>query len=170
MIRAIIFDCDGTLYDSESISANATDYAFREILGRPITNDESSGLLGRPAKKVLNDWFPDDGGKIHEKAINYFKNRIPEIKPYPGVQEALLNLENRFRLAVVTSSHRDVAEKILLLTGIRKHFEFIVGQEDTLKHKPDPEPLVKSLKLFGLNSNQCVYVGDQPYDIVAAKA
>ena len=72
MIKAILFDCDGTLVDSETLSACATDYAFKHILKRPLTDAESKGLLGRPANKILEEWFQEKGKEIFEEATNHF--------------------------------------------------------------------------------------------------
>ena len=72
------------------------------------------------------------------------------------------------KMAVVTSSHRTDAETLLSIFGIMKYFQFYVGQEDTVYQKPDPDPLILALKKLQLRSTDCIYVGDQPYDIIAA--
>ena len=51
MIKAIIFDCDGTLVDSETLSAIATDHAFKSILKRPLTEEESRNVSGIKGKE-----------------------------------------------------------------------------------------------------------------------
>ena len=170
MIKAIIFDCDGTLVDSETLSAIATDHAFRSILKRPLTEEESNGLLGRPANRVLKEWFPDRGKDIFEEASAYFRERMQEIKPYDDIEKLLNILHNDFRFAVVSSSSRFIVQEMLDITGLNRYFELVIGHEDTEKHKPDPEPLMECIKRLGLAESECIYVGDQPYDIMAARS
>ncbi len=169
ILKAVIFDMDGTLLDSEGMSAVATDYGFRKILGRGITSEENAQLVGRPVKKVLSQWFPENGDVIYDTGREYYNANLSSIKVYPGVKELLKKLsEMKLEMAVVTSSHRSDAETLLTMFGIRKYFSFYIGQEDTLYQKPDPEPLNLALKKIGTPGGNVLYIGDQPYDIMAA--
>lgn len=170
-IKAVIFDMDGTLFDSELLSAEATNYGFTKILGRELSESENRQLIGRPVKKILAEWFPEKGGVIYETGREYYRDRMEKVRTYPGINELLSSLsKRRIRMALVTSSHRIDAETLLLLSGTSQFFEFYVGQEDTQYHKPDPEPLILAMKKLGLDTAACVYIGDQPYDIIAANA
>ncbi|WP_393971203.1 HAD-IA family hydrolase [Oxyplasma meridianum] len=169
IIKAVIFDMDGTLLDSEGMSAVATDYGFRRVLGRGITEEENADLIGRPVKKILSQWFPEKGDEIYETGRKYYNDNISSIRVYPGIREMLEKLSGmNLRMAVVTSSHRTDAETLLNIFGIMKYFQFYVGQEDTIYQKPDPDPLILALKKLHVKNTDCIYVGDQPYDIIAA--
>lgn len=169
ILKAVIFDMDGTLLDSEGMSAVATDYGFRKILGRGITSEENAQLVGRPVKKILSQWFPENGDMIYDVGREYYNANLSSIKVYPGVKEMLNQLSKmKLKMAVVTSSHRSDAETLLTMFGIRKYFSFYIGQEDTLYQKPDPEPLNLALEKIGSSSDSVLYIGDQPYDIMAA--
>lgn len=159
---------DGTLLDSEGLSSVATDYGFREVLGRDLTPEENAQLVGRPVKKVLSQWFPDSGEKIYSIGRKYFESNLDKIRTYAGIHELLESLGNRYTLAVVTSSHRTDAEKLLSRAGLLRYFQFYIGQEDTDYQKPDPEPVVLALKKLGTSPEMAIFVGDQPYDIIAA--
>ena len=167
-ISGIIFDMDGTLLDSETLSTMATNYGFEQVLGRSLTEEENAKLVGRPVKKILSQWFPDEGDRIYVTGRKYYDSRIKNIVAYPGVREMLESLDGKVRMAVVTSSHRSDAENLLEIAGLKNHFEFFVGQEDTTYQKPDPEPVLFALRRFRLDPERCVFVGDQPYDIIAA--
>lgn len=160
---------DGTLLDSEGMSAIATDIGFRKVLGRGITHEENAQLVGRPVKKILSQWFPDNGDIIYEVGRKYYNDNLASIEVYPGIKELLTRLSDmKMDMAGVTSSHRTDAETLLRMFGIRDCFKFYVGQEDTMYQKPDPEPLLLALKKLGATSEQVMYIGDQPYDIIAA--
>lgn len=168
MIKAVIFDMDGTLLNSETLSSTSTDYGFRTILGRGLTPEENSRLVGRPVRKVLSEWFPDLGGRIYDTGRRYFRSRIDTVQPYAGIKEIVAYLRNRFRLAVVTSSRREDTEYILNSTGLKPYFDFWIVQEDTTYQKPDPEPVIMALRKLDIAPNEGIFVGDQPFDIIAA--
>ena len=159
---------DGTLLDSETLSEKATNYGFMEILGREITAEEHSQLIGRPVKKILSQWFPDKGEAIYDTGRLYFNSKLSTVETYPGISEVLEKLSRKYDLGVVTSSHRIDAQRLLTLSGLLPYIRLYVGQEDTEYQKPDPEPLNLALKRLNISSREAVYIGDQPYDIIAA--
>ncbi len=169
MIKALLFDCDGTLVDSETLSAGATDYAFRRILKRPLTEEESKRLLGRPANKILEEWFQETGKEIFEEATNYFVETMNKVKPYDGIEDMLHFFSRKLRMAIVSSSSKEIVMRMLIATKLSSYFEFIVGHEDTDKHKPNPEPILEAIKRLKIKHDECIYIGDQPYDIMAAR-
>ncbi|MCW6168908.1 MAG: HAD-IA family hydrolase [Thermoplasmatales archaeon] len=168
LIKAMIFDMDGTLLDSEAISSASTDYAFRTVLGRGLTPEENAKLIGRPVSKVLSEWYPDTGNKIYELSKSFFHERVRLISSYPGVKNLISDLVKNYRLAVVTSSKRKDADILLKNTALDGYMDFFIGQEDTEFQKPDPEPIKLALHKLGVHSREAVFVGDQPYDIIAA--
>jgi pyrophosphatase PpaX len=73
-------------------------------------------------------------------------------------------------MGVVTSKSGPMAERGLAISGIRQRFDIVVSCEDTERHKPDPAPLVFAADALGADLRYCVYVGDSPHDMRAAKA
>jgi pyrophosphatase PpaX len=80
-----------------------------------------------------------------------------------------LRAEGR-RLAVVTSKRNEVALRGLMRFDLEGYFEFIIGSDDTTLHKPEPEPLLIAAERMGVSPDDCVYVGDSPFDMRAAVA
>ena len=167
LIRAVLFDMDGTLLDSEGLSSEATDYGVHIVTGRHLTEEENKSLTGRPVKKVLAEWFPDKSHSIYEAGVEYYRSRINEIVCYPGIRDMLDNLRSRYKMAIVTSTHREQAVEILKNVGLLDYFEFVIGQDDTMMNKPDPEPVLLAMKRLQVSGVNCIFVGDQPYDIIA---
>ncbi len=171
MIKTVIFDMDGTLLDSETLSRVATDYGFQEVFGRKLTDEEHSKLIGRPVQLLMKEFYDQKGEIAYLKGREFFEKHIKSISPYEGVIELLNYLkERRINMAVVTSSHRDTAYLLLTMTGLIDYFDAVVGQEDTLYHKPEPDPIIRCMEKIGAISENTIYVGDQPYDIIAARA
>ncbi|MEM0158504.1 MAG: HAD-IIIA family hydrolase [Thermoplasmataceae archaeon] len=168
-IKAVLLDMDGTLLDSERLSLEATDYAFRSVLGRGTTPEESSKLIGKPISKVLTEWFADKGHEIYYTGRSFFKEHMKDITVYPGVLEMIHDLKNSgLKIGVVSSSHVSDIVELLGRAGILQYLDTYVGQEDTEYQKPDPEPLNLALRRLNVKPSESVYVGDQQYDIVAA--
>jgi pyrophosphatase PpaX len=95
------------------------------------------------------------------------------IGEFPGVDEALARLRTAgVRVVVVTSKRRRSVEMALeKFPGLDLVVDRFVTMEDTERHKPDPEPLLKGLELMGgIPKEQAAYVGDSPFDVQAAKA
>ena len=159
---------DGTLLDSEGLSSEATDFGVHKITGRHLTEEENRSLTGKPVKKVLEEWFPDKSHSIYEVGIGYYRSRISEISSYPGINKLLDNLKSKYQMAIVTSTHREQAMEILSKVGLLEYFSFIIGQDDTVMNKPDPEPVLLAMNRLGVSKEDCIFVGDQPYDIIAA--
>lgn len=171
MITTVIFDMDGTLLDSETLSRIATDYGFQEVFGRKLTDEEHSKLIGRPVQLLMKEFYDQRGEIAYIKGREFFEKHLKSISPFEGVIDLLNYLrERRITMAVVTSSHRDTAYLLLTMTGLIDYFNAVVGQEDTVYHKPEPDPINRCIEKIGASRENTIYVGDQPYDIIAARA
>ncbi len=168
MIRAVVFDFDGTLVDS-------TESIFREyqrvveIMGlREISYGEFRRELGKPWDKVLETLWP--GVDVGEFSIVYRQEK-EETELLAHVPEALRELGRRFRLALLTSRGEKTLYRILGESGISKEtFEVILHKDSLHAHKPDPEALHHLLRLMRLKPGEAVYVGDSVVDAACAKA
>jgi pyrophosphatase PpaX len=91
------------------------------------------------------------------------------LRAFPGVAQGLTALkENGKRLAVVTSRKRSSLELYLKETNIIDYFDALVTVEDTLSHKPDPEPALMALRLLGCAKEESLFIGDSRFDIECA--
>jgi len=73
------------------------------------------------------------------------------------------------RLGVVTAKRKPTVVRVFAGAGIGKFFEVVVGSDDTERHKPHPEPVLKALELLGAEPHEAAYVGDSPFDVAAAR-
>lgn len=167
----VLFDLDGTILDSEGVSAFATNYAFKKVLGRELTESEEKSLIGRPVKYILKDWYGETGEEIYRIGSTYFNQQAAVIRPYRGIKTLIADLYHKgAKMAVVTTSHTENSLKLLKLNGILRYLVTVIGQEDTERHKPDPDPVLLALQRMRYNgSGNAIFVGDQPADIYAAR-
>jgi pyrophosphatase PpaX len=167
----ILFDLDGTLLDSERVAREARNFGFQTVLGRQVKPEEEAFFLGKPVKKVLAEWFPEKAEELSSVIRARYTELSPLVQPYSGVTNMLENLKTEgFTMGIVSSKRNNNIERELLATGLAPFFEIIVGQDDTVKHKPDPEPLLLALNKLQASPAHCTYIGDQPTDIAAAQS
>lgn len=169
--EAIIFDFDGTLVDSERVTLEVSRPVISKYLGRPITDEELNSLKGKVWKIELARIVPGRDRELHEEIVREFERKNPAIDAYPSVHRLLSDLRDmEISLGIASSRRSDNIRSILEKLGMDEYFEIVVGQEDTRRHKPDPDPLL--LAAAGMNTlgEKCIYIGDQPGDIQASRA
>jgi HAD superfamily hydrolase (TIGR01549 family) len=173
-IRAVIFDVDGTLVDSNDAHARAWVDALAEF-GRSVPFDRVRPLIGMGGDKVLpiiaGVSSEDDMGKqIADRREQIFAERyLPQIQPFPGARELLVRLrQESFRLAVASSSKEDMLRRLLAIVGAEDLLEAKTSSDDAESSKPDPDIVDAALRRLGEPRDRTVMVGDTPYDVAAA--
>jgi len=171
-IECVLFDLDGTLVDSFPSIIIAFKEAFKILSNsKEWSDDEIRKLIGIPHqetfRKICNDY------KKIEEATNVFRETRKKFKvnAIDGSIDILKFLKDKnFKIGVVTTTGRDLTEKILNDLNIINLFDVIVTGNDVQNFKPHPEPILKAIKALNINKNRCVMVGDHPNDIIAAKS
>lgn len=170
-IACILLDLDGTLQDSERLATECNRVGFRMALGREATEEELEGLVGKPIAKIIGLLYPGDGERIFEYAIRHYEGYWSTISLYEGVRDMLEELNRLgYRLGIVSSKRRYNVVRELEHHGLLELFGCIVGQEDTVDNKPHPAPLLLAARMLDVDPAACVYIGDQPSDLIAAAA
>ena len=175
--KAVIFDKDGVLIDSMESCLRASNETLKHYGHAEMSEEEfRKSFWGVRADiniaKIFKGLSESKIKEIHE----YYKRKKLEfkelIKLYPSTVPVLEELKGRkkYKLAVVTSTSKDVAVKILQSLDVLKYFEIVVGGHDTVYPKPAPDPILKACELLKVKPKQTVYIGDTMHDIVAAKA
>lgn len=167
----ILFDLDGTLQDSEKLAIEAQRVGFRAVLNREATEDELNQLKGKPIAKVIRILYPEHGSQIFEYAGRYYDANCGNIALYEGVREMLEKLAQAgYPLGIVSSKRKGYVMRELEANGLLSFFKCIIGQEDTAEHKPNPAPLLLAASELGVPCVECLYIGDQATDMLAASA
>jgi pyrophosphatase PpaX len=147
-------------------------HAVSTVLGREMPDKELLAMVGIPLDAQMALIDPEHA---QELTVTYreHNHRVHDelIQGFSGVHEALEELlEQGYRLAVVTSKRHELALRGLSCFGLEDCFEFVLGSDDTVQHKPEPGPLLDAAARMGLPPRACAYVGDSPYDMRAARA
>jgi phosphoglycolate phosphatase len=176
MIKAVLFDLDGTFADTAPDLCYALNL-MREArklapvaleATRPVTSLGARGLLG--AGFNITPDHPDYLSMREEFLQLYEQNLCRYTQLFPGVTELIDALESRgLRWGIVTNKAERFAKPLLdLLVGNRA--ACVIGGDTTGKLKPDPEPLFAASRALAIVPGACVYVGDDRRDIEAGRA
>ena len=168
----VLFDLDGTVVDSGSIILASMRHATQEVLGREYGDEELLQAVGGPGLEAQFAVFAPD--QVDELVRVYRAHNEPlheELEACAGMEDVLIRLraEGR-RLGVVTAKRRSTVELAFARVPLAHLFETIVGGDETERHKPDPEPLLLAAERMGADPAETAYVGDSPFDVLAAKA
>lgn len=174
-IKGLVFDADGTLIDTYDIILASMRYAINEVLGLSLSDGELMAGVGTPLIDQMLHFTGGDEARATEIVQIYRDHNDivhdAHIKAFSDTKAALA----RFRAAglpmgVVTSKRHAMAERGLQMSGIAEYFQLLIGHDDWPEHKPAPGPVVRGCELLGLAPEQCLYIGDSPFDIQAGNA
>ena len=175
MIKAFIFDVDGTLIDSNDFHAEAWQKAFKKF-GKEIPFDKIRVQIGKGADTLLPEFLTEKeieefGDEIAEKRGEIFKNEyMPRVKPFPKVRELFEKIKaDGKKIALASSSKEDEVEEYKKIANIEDLVEKSTSSDDSDNSKPEPDIFQAALKLLGNPTLENVLViGDTPYDAEAA--
>ena len=175
MVKAVIFDMDGLMIDSERVTFEC----YQEILkGMNLTMDEEfyKTLLGKPIKGIYQRFydvygkdFPiDDVIKdVHALMAKRFETEGVPVKL--GLKSLLKYLkENNYKTIVATSSNRDRVDTILAQAQITDYFDDSICGDEVTKGKPNPEVFLKSCQKLDVSVDEAIVLEDSEAGIQAS--
>ncbi len=169
---AVIFDCDGVMFDSRRSNINFYNHLLSHF-GLPLLRDEQAAYIHMAtADESVRCIFR--GTPYLEQALAYrfqmdYTPFIQDMVPEPGLRELLALLKPSCGLAVATNRSNTI-QKVLESYGLADTFDIVVCSLDVTRPKPHPESLFKILDFFSIRPDQALYVGDSTVDAETAKA
>jgi HAD superfamily hydrolase (TIGR01509 family) len=175
MIKAVIFDMDGTLIDSNDFHARS----WQEILakhGHEFTFEQVRRQIGKGGDQLMPVFLSEeelerDGERIEEERTELFKREyLPRIEPFPMTRELFERIKRDGKQVVLASSSKgkelDAYKKIARIDDL---IEEATSSDDAERSKPHPDIFEAALtKLDGVAPEEAIVVGDTPYDAQAA--
>jgi HAD superfamily hydrolase (TIGR01509 family) len=171
---AYLFDLDGTIADSMPLHYRSWKQAVEEYGGQfPEELFYSLGGVTLPRTvEILNErlGYSMPPLEVARRKEQLYLQMLPELRPVAAVQ-AVIDRERGFvKFAVVSGSPRESIVRTLEKLGILADFPVIVGAEDYLHGKPDPEPFLTAAKLLGVEAVECLVFEDADAGIASAEA
>ena len=176
MIKAVIFDLDGTLVDSVEYHAEAWVKAFKEY-GYDFSHETLSQQIGKGSEFIVSEFLSsEEAEKLHSDIAQYRKqyyqdNLLEKVRPFPKVKELFEAIKaDGIRIVLASSAREDTIEHYKQLLEIEDLIEGATSTDEVEQSKPEPDIFRTALdKLDGVSADEAIVVGDSPYDAIAAK-
>lgn len=179
MIKAVIFDMDGLMIDSERVTFEGYKIECGKLgLGQEMTEEFYKQTLGLPLPSVFQKYYSRFGQdfpmekvleNVHQYMARLFEQEGVPVKE--GVNELLEYLKaNGYRTVLATSSNRDRVDKILEQTGLTAFFDGSICGDEIEKGKPDPDVFLKSCEKAGVKPKEAIVLEDSEAGIQASYA
>jgi HAD superfamily hydrolase (TIGR01549 family) len=175
MIKAVIFDLDGTLVDSNELHVASWDRAFRHF-GKRFSLEELRRHIGKGSDQYLPEFLNEEEMKRFGKELDEYRSELftkeylPRVKPFPKVRELFERIKrDGKRIALATSSKKSESKIYKKLLQIEDLIDAETNASDAEKTKPCPDIFQAALhKLGDPPPNEVIVVGDTRYDVEAA--
>jgi HAD superfamily hydrolase (TIGR01509 family) len=176
MIKAILFDLDGLMVDSEPHSIAS----WQAVLGRRSVAFDQATLdailgwrLSETAQLAIDRFHLQDlpADLAREKTEYQIAHLDGNVKPMPGLIELLDDIDRRgLRKAIASSGLRRYVMAVLKTTGLTDRFAVIVTGDDVINGKPAPDVFLQAAEALHVDPHNCLVLEDAPAGVQAAKA
>ncbi len=171
-IKAVIFDCDGVLFDSREANVKFYNHILKRFDLPPMTDEKIAFVHMHTVDQAIEYLFKDTS--YLQEAQRY---RIEEMDYTPFLKEMIMEaslkktltqLKRHYKLAIATNRSTSIGE-VLEEFGLTPFFDMVVSSLDVKRPKPDPECIHKILAAFDLPPSGALYVGDSEIDAQTAE-
>lgn len=172
-LRLAVFDLDGTLVDSRTDLANATNALLEELGGRRLPDARVVDMVGEGAAVLVRRALaaagldPGRPGALDRFLVLYQERLLDHTRPYDGIVESLQRI--RVPMAVLTNKPSAPTERILVELGLRPFFAAVIAGDSARGRKPDPAGLLHLAAQAGATPADTLMIGDSPIDLQTAR-
>lgn len=177
MIKAIIFDLDGTLTDTNDAHAKAWQLSFQER-GFSVSLDRIAAEIGKGGDQFVESLLgaeaeAEQGDALRENHTRHYIAAISaeSIRVFEGARQLIERAQNAgLKTALASSSQIEELEAVEMSSGVawRDLFDVVVTSSDIESSKPAPDSIVVAMEKLKLIPAQCIFIGDTIYDAQAA--
>jgi HAD superfamily hydrolase (TIGR01509 family) len=174
MVKAFLFDVDGTLVNSNDAHADAWVKAFAEF-GVAVDRNKVRRSIGMGGDKLMPavsgiEEESATGSKIAKRRGEIFKQEfLPHLEPFRDAGRLVAHVKERGYTAVAASSaKKDELKALLKIAGAEWLMDAATSSDDAEESKPDPDIIVAALQRAKATPAEAVMIGDTPYDVEAA--
>jgi len=172
-IGLLIFDFDGTLFNTKKDIANALNFALEANGIPPLAEEKIWRFTGEGTPKLIERVLRNFGMELFEKVLKmtleYYNEHCTDYtKPLDGVEGFLKETEHIPKI-ILSNKYKYLIDITLEKFGLKKYFIETYGRESFEINKPDPAPLYEILRIHGFSKDNTIYIGDTVIDIIFSK-
>ncbi|MFJ8067112.1 HAD family hydrolase [Psychrobacillus sp. NPDC096426] len=170
MMKAIIFDFDGTLANTLPICFDAFQHVFKEFDNKDLTSEDIKEMFGPSETGIIRKNLSNPN---KEEAIEYFYEKYSEVhKSLVEINPEILELLNSVKeadtkIGIFTGKAKRSLDISLQAVDMEGLFDVIITGDDVINPKPHPEGLLKALSLLEVKNSEAIFIGDSDADIAA---
>lgn len=174
MIKAVLFDLDGTLINTLHDLFLSTNVALRKNQLPERSEDEIRRFVGNGVRKLIERSLPAGKENLTEIVLKDFKedyqlHSLDHSVPYPGILALLKELKDeKMKLAVVSNKFH-LAVKEICDQYFHDYLDYSIGESPQVRTKPHPDMIFKVMETFQVSKEEIVLVGDSETDVETAK-
>ncbi|MEE1314820.1 MAG: HAD family hydrolase [Faecalimonas sp.] len=179
MKRVCIFDLDGTLTDTLESITYCVNLTLQELGLPEITREQCRAFVGNGARFLIEESLRAAGDteiSQIERAMEVYgrifgRHCTYRVEPYEGIEDLLADLKSQGLKLAVLSNKPDAQTKDVVAKFFGSDiFNYIQGQCEGIPRKPDPAAAQWIAKEFGVDTEECIYIGDSEVDMLTARA
>jgi len=172
-VKALIFDCDGTLADTMPLHY----VAWQNVLtgyGFEFDEDLFYSLGGQPTDRIIDKLSREQNIDVdvmkvtHEKEAA-FVDLIEQVQPVKPIVEIARQYHGKLPMGVGSGGQREVVKQTLSVLSLQDLFDCVVGSEDTERHKPEPDVFLEVASRLNVEPADCLVYEDADLGVEAAK-
>lgn len=168
-----MFDLDGTIVDTILDLMNAVNYSLLCLKKKPRTKEEILKFVGNGIRNLVLRSLDNDETFLEEALglfkVYYHSHCLDNSRPYDGIFAVLDYLrDNGIKMAVVSNKENTLTNKICRAYFL-EYMDLFLGERPNIPKKPDPVSVYEVMRLYGINKEEALYVGDSDVDIKTAQ-
>ena len=169
-IKALLFDFDGTLLDTNELIIQTFMHVLGERFPGQYSPKDCLKFMGPSLRQTFTELTPGEEDEMIAKYRAWNEAHHDElIKEFPDVVSTLEQLkEMGIELAIVSTKRNDLIDRGLEMMGVSHLFDIRISVHDVKNVKPDPEPVLLALERLGIEKDEAIMIGDNSHDIEAA--
>lgn len=170
--KAVLFDVDGTLIDSNYLHVESWARAFADV-GAEVSSWRIHRAIGQDSAKLLDALLGERadelGNRAKELHSEYYKGLAPRLRPLDGARDLLTELHTRgLTIVLATSAPEDELDILTEVLDVDDAIHATTNADDVETAKPDPSIVEVALEKAGVSAGDAIFVGDSVWDCIAA--
>lgn len=170
MIKAILFDLDGTLIDTREFIFQAYEHALKKHGLESVTREVLSPQIGGGLANIYQEIAPTGNiQNLVDSHVSFQNENFHLVQSFPNISSVLDSMKKLgYKIGIVTSRLKNTPQA-LIAAGVNNEFDVIVTADDVQKSKPDPEGIFLALEKLNIKPSEAIFVGDASVDIQMGK-